>query len=469
MYLSVRTILSEKDNHDLFAYAERYTALSKCLYNAALFRVRQIFTGYDKPARSANEAEVFEEVRLLEKQYPNIHVKRVISYSHLEKLMRVTQNPDFFAGLPMQSAQWTVKQAVQDFKNWLAALKEYRRAPGKFLGRPKMPGYRKHGHHCLVVTNQDAVLYPRTEKNGLLCGSELKLPLTKERLPFPNLPADTRLMEVKIVPYYGRYQFMLTYRKENADQPEHPAGSRYAAIDFGVENIAAIVSTDGTSRIYKGGAILSENRRFALLRARYTGILTKGHKHMQADSKRLRNLSFHHANFNRDQMHKISSDIIRFCAEHQVHTLVLGVNRGWKQKVSLGRANNQNFVSVPTAMLRDMIRYKAERNGILVVEQEESYTSKADITAKDPMPVYSKEHPGESVTFSGKRTGRGLYRCFNNMLIHADCNGAANILRKAFPDAWNCTDDFSFLGVPEVIRFHDLNHTSIPVRRIAAA
>jgi hypothetical protein len=31
---------------------------------------------------------------------------------------------------------------------------------------------------------------------------------------------------------------------------------------------------------------------------------------------------------------------------------------------------------------------------------------------------------------SGKRTKRGLYRTANNNYINADCNGAANIIRK---------------------------------------
>ena len=70
------------------------------MYNAALFRVRNIFTGYDKEHRTENEVEVFQEVALLQRSYPNMHVRRVISYTHLEKMMRVTENADFFSGLP---------------------------------------------------------------------------------------------------------------------------------------------------------------------------------------------------------------------------------------------------------------------------------------------------------------------------------------------------------------------------------
>ena len=43
----------------------------------------------------------------------------------------------------------------------------------------------------------------------------------------------------------------------------------------------------------------------------------------------------------------------------------------------LGAVNNQNFVQIPFSLLRWIIKYKAEEHGIAVIEQEESYTSKA--------------------------------------------------------------------------------------------
>ena len=98
--------------------------------------------------------------------------------------------------------------------------------------------------------------------------------------------------------------------------------------------------------------------------------------------------------------------------------------------------------------------YKAAREGIRIIEQEESYTSKADITAMDPMPVYGREDG--KAQFSGRRKKRGLYACSAGYTINADCNGAANILRKAVPDAWEGTEDFRFLSDPETAGFKDL-------------
>lgn len=234
----------------IFDYCDRNAEYAKLLYNAALFRIRQIFTGYDKEKRSDNETQVFSEVALLEDQFPSIHVKKVISYCHLEKLMRVTDNPDFLAGLPMQSAQNVLKQAVQDFKDWLKALSDYKKHPEKYLGRPRMPRYKRSGVTTFTLSNQDAVLYFTDH------GTLLKLPLVPERLYLPNLSNKAVLKEVKVIPFYDRYIISLTL--EEPEVPLRPDLPYLCSVDFGIDNFAAIVCNDGSSKLYKGGAVLSD-------------------------------------------------------------------------------------------------------------------------------------------------------------------------------------------------------------------
>lgn len=374
--------------------------------------MRNIFTGYDKEHRTENEVEVFQEVALLQRSYPNMHVRRVISYTHLEKMMRVTENADFFSGLPRQTAQQMVKQSVTDFKNWLASLREYKKHPEKYLGKPKMPRYKKSDLTTVIITNQDAVLY----RDDI--GMSLKLPLQKQRLYFSNLSSDPVLKEVKIKPYYGRFLLCLTL--EEPDVAFDPSGSHVCAIDLGTDNFAAIVCDDYSSAIYKGGAVLSKIQWFHKQRAKYVSIITKGHEKKHAVSKRLRDLSFHYA----------------------------------------------NFVSMPITLLRTMITYKALNASIRIIEQEESYTSKADLIANDRIPTYGVDD--KDASFSGKRIKRGLYRCSNGMILNADCHAAANIMRKAIPDIWKDTRDYTFLSVPDVYGFHKLNPKGIPVKGIAA-
>ena len=449
-------VISSEDM--IYSYCDDFCRKAKLLYNAALFRIRNIFTGYEKEHRTDNEEDIFCEVHALQDVHPQIHVRKVISYNHLEKLMRVTENPDFFIGLPMQTAQAMVKQAVTDFKNWLASLREYKKHPEKFLGRPKMPHYKKQDLATVIITNQDAVLYPSET------GVSLKLPIIKKRLSFSNISEHAFLKEVRIKPYHGRFLFCLTF--EEPEQVIETSMPYTCAIDFGIDNFAAIVCDDGSSAIYKGGAVLSDTQWFHKQKAKYVSILTKGHKNQYATSARLKDLSFHHANFTKDQCHKISRNIIDFCLEHQAGTLILGVNPLWKQRTNMGTASNQKFVAMPISILRTMISYKALNAGIRIIEQEESYTSKADITMNDYLPTYGKDD--NNATFSGARITRGLYRCADGTLLNADCNAAANIMRKAIPDIWKDTSDYTFLSSPKVYGFHELNPKSIPVKRIVA-
>ena len=468
MYLADTTVLSKVKNPEIFRQMEKNLLLSKNLYNAALFRIRQVFTGWDKTERTENEEEVFREVRIMQEAYPKVKVGRVLTYRALDAIMRANENPDFYAGLPMQTAQRVLKEAVTVFQAWLKSLKEYRRSPERYTGKPRMPKYLKNDRHTFYITNQDAVLYPvHTERKGPglkhtdhtdgeegrgCVGMELKLPLIKERLYLRHLTPGSILKEVQVKPYYGKLLLVLVLETE--DPPSAVERPYYAGIDFGTDNIAAIVSTDHASRIYKGGAVLSENRIFHKKKAAAAGIITKGKKGKRADSARLRRLSLHHDCFVTDMMHKVSTDIVRYCVQHGVGTIVMGASRGWKQETDMGKANNQNFMGIPHDRLRNMLLYKAAREGIIMIEQEESYTSKADCTAGDPMPVYGREE-GKAV-FSGRRKTRGMYVCGAGYRINADCNGAANILRKAFPDAWEGTKDFRFLARPERAGFKDL-------------
>ena len=139
------------------------------------------------------------------------------------------------------------------------------------------------------------------------------------------------------------------------------------AIDFGVSNFAAVVCNDGSSMLYKGGAVLSECQWFHKKRAKAVSIITKGHEHMHASSRYLSALSRHHADFIKDQCHKISRSIINYCIEHHASTLVLGENKRWKQDCDMGSQNNQNFVSMPTGLLKQMIIYKASDAGIKTI------------------------------------------------------------------------------------------------------
>lgn len=450
MYQVTKTSINTK--HELYGYCSKMTSLSRSLYNASLFRVRNIFTGFDKESLSDLEKEVFSEV-LQTEQACNCKIRNIISYNSLEKMMRITANPDFFAGLPMQSAQAMVKKAVTDFQNWKKALRKYHSNSFGFTGKPQMPHYIKSEKTTCYITNQDAVY-----KNGYL-----KLPLIKTRMCLPKIPENAVLKEVKIKPYYNDFLILCTF--EVPDVPVNHQNTHVAAIDFGVDNIAAFITDEGHSFLYKGGAIKSCNQYFNKSKAELVSVLTKGHSRKNVSSHKLRNLSRKRDCFINDQLHKISKSVIDNCIKYHVGTIILGVNKGMKQHSNIGKANNQAFASIPLRRLAFMITYKAQRAGITVLEQEESYTSKADFLCGDYIPVYGKDD--EKAVFSGERIKRGLYKSGSGIVLNADLNGAANIMKKAGIEVSEMNTDA--MQNPIVFDFRRLNSKSIPVKGIAAA
>ena len=72
MYLADTTVLSKSKYPYFYDYMDSMSRLSKCLYNAALFRIRQIFTGWDKEERTDNEKEILGEVRVMQAAYPHV-------------------------------------------------------------------------------------------------------------------------------------------------------------------------------------------------------------------------------------------------------------------------------------------------------------------------------------------------------------------------------------------------------------
>ncbi len=71
--------------------------------------------------------------------------------------------------------------------------------------------------------------------------------------------------------------------------------------------------------------------------------------------------------------------------------------------------------------------YKAEDQGITVIKQEESHSSKCFFLDNEPIEHHNK--------YLGRRITRGLFKSHTGTIINADVNGAYNILKKALLNA----------------------------------
>ena len=136
----------------------------------------------------------------------------------------------------------------------------------------------------------------------------------------------------------------------------------------------------------------------------------------------------------RDNVNKTARFLINWCLKNEVGTIVFGWNKRNKDSINIGQKNNQEFVQIPTARLKDRIEQLASQYGLKFIETEESYSSKTSFLDNDFLPKFG-EKPNQWKA-SGKRgkkgdgLGRGQYQTAVGMRINSDCNGAANILRK---------------------------------------
>ena len=439
-----------KPGHPLEDYCRTLCSLSNNLYNAAIFRQRQMLTarGKDEGLLTENEREVLGEVRetlaFLGKDPAELPGR--MPYSFLEKLMRVTSNPDFFApGLPRQSAQHVLRTAVQAMDSFFAAIRAWKKNPAAFTGRPELPGYRHKGGLCTtIITNQDGVLYEESDGSRAF----LKLPLTKMRLSYGPPVPGFRLKNITICPANGIFTVCVVTESETPAPEISGKTARIAAVDFGVNNFMAVTNNVGAPcLLYKGGAIKSVNRMYNKTIARIVSGQTAGGTAKFVPTPeyhevvRKRNHRIH------DFMLKAGAHLMRWCVEQRIDTIVLGKNGGWKQGVAFDARNAQNFVQIPYTDICRILIYLGERNGIRVQMQEESYTSQASFRDSDVIPTYGGDNARAG--FSGKRGPteyhgarrpqgfRGLYQCADGTFVNSDLNGSANIGRKAFPELFN--------------------------------
>jgi putative transposase len=390
MQLVEQHVISKRDPR--YAIIDEAAFKSKNLYNAALYLVRQSY----------------------------IHEGKYLNYNEVQRRM---QSHEAYKALPAKVSQQVLMQLAHDWDSFFKARDAYALDPSKFLGRPKLPGYKHktEGRNMLVYTIQAMSQGKKGLQRGIIKPSMLAIEVkTKQK----------DVDQVRIVPRKGFYVVEVVYEKEVKQAGVNPA--YYAGIDIGMNNLVALTSNKPQFQaiIVNGRPVKSINQCYNKRKADLQKQL--GHTGTTKRMERMTNKR----NRRIDQyMHTVSHRIIDLLVQEGIGVLCIGKNDGWKQEANMGKRTNQNFVQIPHARFIAMLTYKAELVGIRVQVTEESYTSKASLLDLDPLPV-RKNGDEAKHTFSGKRVKRGLYRASNGREINADINGAGNIIRKVAPDAF---------------------------------
>jgi len=346
------------------------------------------------------------------------------------------ENQDDYRALPAQTAQQMIKLLYENWKAYFRSLKSYQKDKTKFTGCPRIPKYKprgEKGHYVALFTNQQIKL-----KNG-----EIVFPRPANLLPIRTKASS--IEQVRIVPSTSCFIVEVIYEKEII--PAETIDGSVASIDLGVNNFVTFLDNQGYQPfIINGKGAKAYNQYYHKEKARLQSELKQG----KYSSKNIQLLGLRRANFMQNFLHQSSSIVVKALKERKISTLVIGLNEDWKQKTNIGKANNQNFVSLPHRKLIDQLVYKCEEVGIEVILTEEAYTSKIDHFVEEEMKHHDK--------YAGKRIHRGLYRSSTGILINADLNGALGIMRKVFPE--------KALAIAELIRNSGVAFTPIIIHPI---
>jgi putative transposase len=349
------------------------------------------------------------------------------------------KDKEAYKKLPSQTSQQILRLVDKNWKSFFNSLKNWRARPRSYQSRPRPPKYKKkNGEFVLIFTNQQC----RIKEGYLFFPEKAAITPIKTRI-------KSQLHQVRLVPKGLYYVVEIIYEKDVKNlklDKKRILGidlglanivtmvnnnlkldkKRILGIDLGLANIVTMVNNIGLQpAIIKGGIAKSTNQFYNKQLARYKSIKDK--RGIAFETRRIQKLTKKRNNKINDQFHKISRIIINYCVDNNLGTIIIGYNRSWKQKVNMGRINNQKFVQLPYFKLISQIQYKAKLVGIDVILEKESYTSKCSFLDNESIQKHNN--------YAGKRINRGLFRSKKGIILNADVNAGYNIIKKVVPNA----------------------------------
>lgn len=375
-----------RKSNPLWSIIDKNCFYSKNLYNYANYTVRQEF----------------------------INNGKWIRFNELDKLL---QSSEPYLLLKSQPSQQTLKVLDKTWKSFFVAIKDWKKHPEKYLGMPKLPGYKaKNGRFPWYIKNNTCYV----DENKVLHFQVKRL----HGVTFQTR-TDGRLLGVRFIPRGSVYVMECVFEVE---VPEVPAGdpSRIAGIDLGVNNLVTLANNIGERPIIINGKPLkSINQYYNKRKAQMQSELSV--RNGQRTSRALEILAYKRHNRVKTHLHAVSRMAVNWCIQNQIDTLVCGLNRGWKQECVMNKPTTQKFVYIPYDMLIKQLEYKCQSVGIRFVVTDEAYTSGTSFL--------DNERPIHECYNKSRRKKRGLFQA-SGRYINADVNGALQIIKKVIPNAF---------------------------------
>ena len=381
-----------KKGHMYYERCDELSFLAKNLYNTTLYEQRQSFFQNDFKNQSAISKEFAKA------------------------------NQVDYRALPAKVSNEVQRLSDRAFKSFFALKKL--QAKGEYDKKIKLPKYLDKKKGRMTVPYEKGAV--STVKKGYVS-------LSQSGITIQTKIDREKIVGARIVPKRDHYVIEILY--DEIKEKEKEEYNRVAFIDPGMNNLMTVTSNVFNPIIYNGRPIKSinqlANKNIAKRQERMAKMNLKAKKTLE--EREIQKLNVDHSKGTKaiwtkrelrikDNFHKITRHLVDYLVENNIDTVIFGYNKGQKQEINLGKKTNQNFVYIPFATLRHMLKYKCDLVGIKYIEQEEAYTSKCSFVDREVIKKKEK--------YQGERIERGLYKTSTGKEINADVNGSLNIGRK---------------------------------------
>ena len=400
-----------KKSHPDYEIIRNHTIEAKEIYNYANYVIRQLY--FKNSGNHKYSMEFIHEYPELSEDFNSyLSEKAQFTSTFYRIICRFSQIKDY--SLNSKMVQGVVNILKRDWKSYWKLLKL--KINGKYDKSVNIPRYKKK--YSAVEYNPQVI--SRTKlKNGYIGTA-----LMKKGFAIPNFYKKYSCKSARALWKNNELYMEIIYEKE---VPETKSNKKVASIDLGGKILMAVAyNFNRRGLCISANMLRSLNHYYNKMIGAMTSMLPKGIKISDA----IRNLWRKRDEQIRNLLGYYANRLIEELASLNVSKLIIGKNKEQKQEIDLhSKLENRNFCMIPFNKLIEILRYKCQENGIECIEQEESYTSKASFLDKDFIPVYGTED--REYEFSGWRKGRVYKIKEKNQIIHADYNGALNIMRKA--------------------------------------
>ncbi|UJL45894.1 transposase [Virgibacillus sp. NKC19-16] len=416
---AVKVLRKQKKTENIQRFTQKQN-IGRSSLTAKEFRLLQ---------RMSHSSKALRNVGLYTIKQNYLNNGKIPAAKEVDAAMRADVN---YWAVQSNSVQAIRRTLYVEVKSFFEALKKWKKDPEEFTGHPKFPKYSYATDKRIIEIYQ----IPKVDKDGywaIPMNVAFRKRFGSIKIRMPKNLFNKKISYIEIVPKQkGRFfEVHYIYEMQISQMKKQPTTTTNAlSCDLGVNLMMSCATNNGDTFLIDGKKLKSINQYF-----------NKTISNLQ--QKNIENGISKRVVTNRmaKLWHKRDSQINGYISQAvgllfkkvkalNIDTIVVGYNAGWKQASRIGKKSNQKFVQIPFYKLISAIENKCLKEGVRFVKQEESYTSKASFLDKDTIPVWSKNDKS-NYTFSGKRINRGLYRSKTGQCIHADVNGALNILHKS--------------------------------------